>query len=677
ATRSLRRGGQRTLLAVFCVAVGVLAIVSLQLVGNMVDGALTSNVRDDNGGDISVRSDFQPLQQQQLAPFDQLKAQGTISDYTAIFGEQASTRDAGGNLHLYTLNVVDPAHFPIAGTPTFRDPSGGSFASLLSGTNIVVTDQFLKDLGVHKGDTITVNGNSDGRTASMTIAGVIASAGFYNGDVAMMAVSTYQAMPSSANLPLTYNAVYVNVPGDTDANAAAAQKVIENLFPLATVTTVKDALQQNQQAVQVIRYFLQIVGLLALLIGGVGIINTMQVLLRRRRIEIAMLKTAGYRQGDLYALFGLEAGLLGLLGGIVGALAGIGVSFLVRVVVERAFIITLPTTIDPTTVLAGVAIGFFTALIFGVMPIVQASQIRPQAVLRELPEGASLRSGIITTLLALLLAVLFFALALSILQNVAVAVGAVGGAGIFLLLLAGIFTLVVVLIGRLPVLEWFRWWYLLLVAVALAISALITFVVPSFGILFLAVSLFGIVIVLLPRQWKIEVKMALRNIGRSRARNVTTLVALFIGVFAIGLVLALGLGVKAQLNTILSTTTTYNSYIFAGPPDKAAVDQALANEPGVKPSDYVVNPNASDVPVAVNGVPIAQIVQGAPPPGSTSLGKEGALFFLSGVQGYDLASGVTPNVTIVKGLHNTVKGRNLTAADAGTNNVILPLAAGL
>ncbi len=37
ATRSLGRGGQRTLLAIFCVAVGVLAIVSLQLVGNMVN----------------------------------------------------------------------------------------------------------------------------------------------------------------------------------------------------------------------------------------------------------------------------------------------------------------------------------------------------------------------------------------------------------------------------------------------------------------------------------------------------------------------------------------------------------------------------------------------------------------------------------------------------------------
>ena len=58
STRSLVRGGQRTLLAIFCVAVGVMAIVGLQMVGNAIDGALTGNVRPANGGDVSVRSDI-------------------------------------------------------------------------------------------------------------------------------------------------------------------------------------------------------------------------------------------------------------------------------------------------------------------------------------------------------------------------------------------------------------------------------------------------------------------------------------------------------------------------------------------------------------------------------------------------------------------------------------------
>src|SRR6516225_12011066 len=83
-TRSLFRGGQRTVLAVFCVAVGVMAIVALQLVGLMVNNALTSNVRDANGGDIAVSSSTRPFTPGDLSYFDQLKTNGTITNYTAV-----------------------------------------------------------------------------------------------------------------------------------------------------------------------------------------------------------------------------------------------------------------------------------------------------------------------------------------------------------------------------------------------------------------------------------------------------------------------------------------------------------------------------------------------------------------------------------------------------------------
>src|SRR5215472_12729766 len=88
ATRSLRRGGQRTLLAILCIAVGVLAIVSLQLVGNMVNTSLTGNIRDLNGGDL-VFTDYH-LSTDQLAYFDQLHTQGIISSYTAVASTQGS-----------------------------------------------------------------------------------------------------------------------------------------------------------------------------------------------------------------------------------------------------------------------------------------------------------------------------------------------------------------------------------------------------------------------------------------------------------------------------------------------------------------------------------------------------------------------------------------------------------
>src|SRR5215831_10799740 len=91
-SRALTRGGQRTLLAVFCIAVGVLAIVALQLVGNMVNTGLTENIRATNGGDLSVSAAFESFTNQDFHPFfDQLQSQGKITRYTAVTQNQVES----------------------------------------------------------------------------------------------------------------------------------------------------------------------------------------------------------------------------------------------------------------------------------------------------------------------------------------------------------------------------------------------------------------------------------------------------------------------------------------------------------------------------------------------------------------------------------------------------------
>ena len=80
--RSLLRGGQRSLLALFCVAVGVMAIVGLQLTGEMIKDALVGNARAINGGDLSVRG-INLFADRDLVFFDDLKSQGLITNYTA------------------------------------------------------------------------------------------------------------------------------------------------------------------------------------------------------------------------------------------------------------------------------------------------------------------------------------------------------------------------------------------------------------------------------------------------------------------------------------------------------------------------------------------------------------------------------------------------------------------
>ena len=675
ATRSLARNGQRTLLAIFCVAVGVLAIVSLQLVGNSVNASFTTNLRALNGGDVSIATVTAPFTTQDVTYFDQLKSQGVVTNYARVDNIEAQLRANSQSLRS-GLAVFDPTQFPLVGQPVFLAPSNGSLSALVQGNTVVLTKPIADALSLHVGDTLQL-ASSVGRATTVMVGGIIQSQGFFAGRNVYMALDAFSALPSSSGLPVTFNTVYADVPGHSDANATTLKNQVKAKFPLTNIQTTNDLLQSNQQAVSFIRKFLQIVGLLALLIGGIGIINTMQVLLRRRRTEIAMLKTAGYRRRDLYTLFGLEAGLIGLLGGVVGALAGTAVSFAVKTLMQNVFSIQLPRNLDPGTILSGVAVGFVTALIFGLMPIVQASQIKPIGVLRELPEKSGALTVVLGIFLSLILAALFFALAVVILQNVTVAVFAVGGAGVFFLVLSAFFGLVVFVISKAPVLESFRWWYLLLVAAGTAIAILLTIAIPALGILVLAVALLGVVVVLLPRNWKTNVKLALRNIGRQKTRTVTTLLALYIGIFAIGLVLILGQNLKSKLNSFVSSQNGPNAAIIVGYNDKPTVDQQLAQVKGVQSEN--VTSDAQLQPVSVNGQSIASFIT----PGNAGGGGGGGggdyrsvVRNLSGMQGYDLASGKVPDttqITLTMGFNDTQIGRYLSASDAGTDHIMLPV----
>ena len=670
-TRSLRRGGQRTLLAIFCIAVGVMAIVSLELVGTMVNTALTGNVRGALGGDISARNGIGPFDQQQLRIFANLKANGTLTQYTAVVDQQAQSV-VNGQAQRFELFAVDPSVFPLAGAPDFSNPSNGSLSALVSGNSVVVTDSLLSQLGLHKGDQLTVESPSDGRSFSATIGGVIYTSGFFDQPEMLVSIDTYAALPSTDAAPVQYNAVYANVPGHTDASQDKAASALSQALLTATITTTKQELQQNKSAVQNLRYFLEIVGLLALLIGGVGIVNTMQVLLRRRQVEIAMLKTSGYRHADLYALFGVEAGLLGLIGGVVGAVAGIGAGLVVKTIVENALLLHLNFTVDPGTLLGGVAIGFFTALIFGIMPIAQASQIRPQALLRDLPEGYTASSAALTASLMVLLGVLFFVLSAVILGSIQLALILVLIGAVILGILTAAFTLVAYLISQLPVPESLTLGFAGLVLAGVVVFGGLTWLgfthgwsgIPAMTALFTAISLLGLVVTFLPRTWKSTIKMALRNIGRQRTRTVTTMVALFIGVFAIGLILAIGIGIRNDITGLLSSGTTYNAFIGVNAADKAAVDKELSKISGIK--GELVNTVAPVQPVSVNGQPIGTILKAAATQGAsdTLLSSEELLSYLSHAVGYDLAANRIPAV-------NIVSGRNLDTGDAGTNNVIM------
>lgn len=669
ATRSLRRGGQRTLLAIFCIGVGVMAIVALQLASLMVSNDLTGNVRASNGGDVSVRSDVIPFTRADAAYFAGLKTSGQVTAETAETDDRGTVRH-GGSTFPVTIGAINPAQYPLVGQPDFTQPAHGDLHSLLAAAQEAVLSTNAAN-GVHAavGDTVALNG-SNGRTMTIHVVGLIGGGGLIGNGVDVFVRQDTYARASS--IPLSYNAFYMTTTSDAQSSNVAAK--IKKRYPLATVQTVADALKSRQDQTNQIHQLLQVVGILALLIGGFGVVNTMNVMLARRRIEIAMLKTSGYRNRDLYALFGLEAALLGLLGGVLGAAVGVGLSWMVKTLLENAFLLRLPFVVDAGSIVMGIVVGLVTAVIFGLQPIVRAAQVRPQAVLRDASEPAPRASILGTIGLFVLLSILFCVLASIILGSALWGIGVVYGTFLVLGLLSIVFGLLVWLVSALPVPERFGGRQAIISTIGLLVAVAVFVALPAIGGLLALVALLGYLVAFLPRPWKAIIRMSLRNIGRQRARATVTLLALFVGVFSVGLMVILGQDIRDKINTAIASQSDYN--VISLVPDRwsSQVAGQLGHLPGLKKHNVIAA--AAAAPFQVNGKPLTELVGtgvgqssrggGGRRAGRGNLGAEGTLAFLDGLGGYDLRAGQSTAATIPAG-----DGRNLRPSDEGTTNVLL------
>ena len=122
---------------------------------------------------------------------------------------------------------------------------------------------------------------------------------------------------------------------------------------------------------------------ISLLVGGIGIMNTMYTAVLERTKEIGIMKAIGAKNKDIFILFFIESGLLGLVGGVLGILFGAGIAKLVEFIASQALGTTYLKAIFPWWLIVGVLIfGFIVGSIAGTMPAIQASKMKPVDALR-------------------------------------------------------------------------------------------------------------------------------------------------------------------------------------------------------------------------------------------------------------------------------------------------------
>lgn len=148
-----------------------------------------------------------------------------------------------------------------------------------------------------------------------------------------------------------------------------------------TVRNIADAVNILSTITDALSLFLTAMAAIALVVGGIGILNIMMVTVAERTREIGLRKAVGASNAAVRNQFLLEAGTLTFLGGIIGIIVGIIISFLVSVVMKKlgydwAFVISL------TSVVLAAGVSILTGVVFGLYPAFKASKLNPIDALR-------------------------------------------------------------------------------------------------------------------------------------------------------------------------------------------------------------------------------------------------------------------------------------------------------
>ncbi len=489
AVRNMIRDRGRVAFTLLCIAAGVATVVALRALGLMLTDALTSNaqaflrgdvrVRGSNAGEITVSAfsdgdgSYHPFTAANMPSINEWAASRdiaiTYTMNTELMQAAVVTEGQAGPPALAMGVFIDPQVYPFYDTILAQEPAEVPLSALFDGPDQIVLGRRLADqIGAEVGDLVRI-GSAE---RLHTVTGIVpdsAESSFDNPQSLLFSfVYLDRAELAQFGLPDVADRAYLKLPPGTDEEQIVRQV---RQWPLADdyprrrgnwrVTTATEVLADNQVIADVISRFVLVLSLVGLVIGGVGIINTMMVAVNRRSLEIAILKTLGLQGRDVSLVFMVEAALSGLVGSALGIVLGIFLSYLARDMGQQAFAVPLPWRVYGDPMLIAVALGMTTTVFFSLLPTMMATRIRPSLVLRE-GNIPMVRAGCLGVLLSLALLVVGFGLLVDLILGTdrfhflnlppGLTPGIVGTLGVSLVLglLLALMWVVVWLVSKLP-----------------------------------------------------------------------------------------------------------------------------------------------------------------------------------------------------------------------------------
>jgi putative ABC transport system permease protein len=387
ALRELRGGLRGFYVFIACIALGAMAIAGVGSVAASLSAGLAREGRTLLGGDVAF-SLFQREAKPDEVAF--LRSRGELS-VAATLRSMARAHD--DRLALVELKAVDNA-YPMLGELTL-DPKMPT-AELLAerdGTFGAAADSTLLarlDLGI--GDRLSV-GSATFQIRSIVVAEPDRLGGGGLGFGPRLLISQDGLRASQLLQPgnLVRWIYRIKLPENAADNRAAAALVdsARNALPQAgwEIRSRDNVSPQLERTISRFTQFLTLVGLAALLVGGVGVANAVKSHIDRRNEVIAAFKALGATGRDVFTIYLTQVVMLAVIGSMIGLAAGASLPFIIVGLFGKLLPLPVVPSLHPDELLLSFVYGLLTALAFGLWPLGRVHDVPVAALFREASIG--------------------------------------------------------------------------------------------------------------------------------------------------------------------------------------------------------------------------------------------------------------------------------------------------
>jgi putative ABC transport system permease protein len=386
AWRESRTARRRLALYMSSISLGVAALVAIDSFALNVTDSVRDQSRALVGGDL-VLSSNDPFTPRADSLLDSLARQGIVVARMTEFGSMARLPRTTGT-RLSQVKAVTDA-YPLYGK-VITEPAG-RWEMLQRGAYALVDETLLIALDGRVGDTLALG------YGTFEIAGILREV---PGTPALASAIAPRVFIPARYLPETQLLVFgsradhealLRVPESMNAPGVIAKHRGWLESSGIRVRSVNERERRLTDSIDTLSDFLGIVGLIALLLGGIGVASGVHAFVARKIDTVAVLRCLGGTGMQVTTIYAMQAAAMGLVGAAIGAALGVAIQFALPLAISDMLPVNVTVTLEWQAITLGLLIGVWVAVSFALRPLLGLRGVSPLQALRRDADTSVLR----------------------------------------------------------------------------------------------------------------------------------------------------------------------------------------------------------------------------------------------------------------------------------------------